>query len=218
MLHFETFRNLWLALGGAVLLLGLSLGLVYAGLLGRERWASFLQDLRLRLPFLRAHAIHGCTARMLEALAYEAAAGIPANQTIRRIQQRESVPRLRADLALAAARLEAGDPWEICLRGTLIDTPIVADLTAVAGQGARPTKGLRWAAAQNREQAVKGLRRAVTATAALVLVPSFLYLLVLLHVASTTAAIAQVESIHIEMEELTGEIERIIRGEAAPDS
>jgi hypothetical protein len=84
-------------------------------------------------------------------------------------------------------------------------------LTALAGQGARPTKGLQWAAIQSREQAVKGLRWAVTAVAALLLVPSFAYLLVLMHVASVTAAVAQVESIRLDMETLTNEVDQILQ-------
>src|SRR6185295_3147240 len=75
LLQFESFRNLWLAAGGAFLLLGLALVAAFAGLLGRERWGAFLQDLRLRLPFLRAHAIHASRARLLETLAFEQTAG-----------------------------------------------------------------------------------------------------------------------------------------------
>jgi type II secretory pathway component PulF len=211
LLQFESFRNLWLAAGGAFLLLGAALALVFAGFLGRERWTAFLQDLRLHLPFLRAHAIHASRARLLDALAFEAAAGLPANATLRRVSRREPVPRLAAALALGAARLDAGEPWGSCLRGTLLDAPLLADLNVLAGHGARPTKGLQWAAAQSREQAVKGLRWAVTAMAALLLVPAFAYLLVLMHVASVTAAIAQVESIHLEMETLTGEVDQILQ-------
>lgn len=208
--RFEGVRNLWLALGAGILLVSVSLPLAYAGLLGRGRWLPFLQDLRLHLPFLRGHAIHGTTARLLEALAHEQAAGIPANQTVRRIQERESVPRLRDDLGLAAARLDAGDPWESCLRGTLLDTPILADLAALAGRGAQPSQGWHWAAVQNREMALKGLRRAIVTVAAIVLIPCFLYLLVLLYVSSATAIIAQVESVRHEIELLTQEVERII--------
>ncbi len=218
LVHFESFRDLWFALGGGFVLLSLALVAVSAGLLGSVRWRLFLNDLRLHLPFLRSHAVHSCTARLLEALAHEQVAGIPANQTAWRIRDRESVPRLRADLELAARRLDAGDPWASCLQGTLLDIPSVTDLTALAGHGAQPTKGFHWAAAQSREEAVKGLRRAVTAIAALILIPSFLYLLVLLQVASTTAAIAQVEGINIQMEELTGEIEKILQGDQPMDS
>jgi type II secretory pathway component PulF len=209
--QFESFRNLWLALGGSFLLLGVAMVAALAGVLGRERWSAFLQDLRLYLPFLRAHAIHASRARLLEALAFEAAAGLPANETLRRVSRREPVPRLAAALALGASRLEAGEPWASCLCGTLLDSPLLADLTALAGHGARPTKGLRWAAAQSREQAVKGLRWAVTGVAALLLIPSFAYLLVLMHVASVTAAIAQVESIRLEMETLTSEVDQILQ-------
>lgn len=208
--QFESFRNLWLAIGGALLLMGVALVAAFAGFLGRERWRAFLQDLRLLLPFLRAHAIHSSRARLLEALAFEQAAGLPANDTLRRVRRREPVPRLAAALELGATRLDAGDPWATCLRGTLLDAPMLADLNALAGYGARPTKGLQWAAGQSREEAVKGLRRAVTAVAALLLVPSFAYLLVLMHVASVTAAIAQVESIRLEMETLTSEVDQIL--------
>jgi type II secretory pathway component PulF len=211
LLQFESFRNFWLAAGGAFLLLGLALAATFAGLLGRERWTAFLQDLRLQLPFLREHAVHACRARLLEALAFEAAAGLPANETLHRVRRREPVPRLAAALALGAARLEAGEPWEVCLRGTLLDAPILADLTALAGHGAQPTQGLRWAAGQSREAAVKGLRRAITAVAALLLVPSFLYLMILMHVASVTAAVAQVESIRLEMETLTDQVDQILQ-------
>ncbi len=211
LLQFESFRNLWLALGASFLLVMLALAASVAGWLGRERWSAFLQDLRLFLPFLRAHAIHASRARLLEALAFESAAGLPANETLRRVARREPVPRLAAALALGASRLEAGDPWASCLRGTPLDSPLLADLTALAGHGARPTKGLRWAAAQSREQAVKGLRWAVTALAALILVPSFAYLLVLAHVASVTAAIAQVEAIRLDMEQLTSEVDQILQ-------
>ena len=209
--QFESFRNLWLALGGSFLLLGLALAAALAGCLGRQRWSAFLQDLRLYLPFLRAHAIHASRARLLDALAFEAAAGLPANETLRRVRRREPVPRLAAALSLGASRLDAGEPWASCLHGTLLDSPLLADLTALSGHGARPTKGLRWAAAQSREQVVKGLRWAVTAVAALLLVPSFAYLLVLMHVASVTAAIAQVESIRLEMESLTSEVDQILQ-------
>lgn len=210
LLQFESFRNLWLALGVAALLLTAALVVAFAGFLGRERWAVFRQDLRLRLPFLRAHAIHASRARLLEALAFEQAAGLPANETLRRVCRREPVPRLASALALGATRLEAGDPWSTCLRGTLLDAPLLADLAALAGRGARPTKGLQWAAVQSREKAVQDLRRAVIAVAALVLIPSFAYLLVLTHVASVTAAIAQVESIRLEMETLTNEVDQIL--------
>jgi type II secretory pathway component PulF len=211
LLQFESFRNLWLALGGSFLLGGLALVAAFAGILGRQRGAAFLQDLRLYLPFLRAHAIHASRARLLDALAFEAEAGLPANETLRRVSRREPVPRLVAALTLGASRLDAGEPWASCLRGTLLDSPLLADLTALAGHGARPTKGLQWAAAQSREQAVKGLRWAVTAVAALLLIPSFAYLLVLMHVASVTAAIAQVESIRLEMETLTSEVDQILQ-------
>jgi hypothetical protein len=211
LLQFESFRNLWLAMGGAFLLFGLALVATCAGLLGRERWVAFLHDLRLRLPFLRAHAIHASRARLLEALAFEQSAGLAVSETLRRTARRERVPRLAAALALGAARLDAGDPWASCLRGTLLDAPLLADLTALAGHGARPTKGLRWAAAQSREQAAKGQRLAITAVAALLLVPSFIYLLILMHVASVTAAIAQVETIHVEMETLTSEVEQLLK-------
>lgn len=213
LLHFERFRDLWLSLGGGFFLSCIALAALYAGILGREKWTAFYQELRLYLPFLRGHAIHGCSARLLEALAYEQMAGIPANQTIRRLHLREPVPRLRAALLLGAERLDAGVSWEGCLRGTLLDTPKVADLTALAGHGARPTKGFQWAATHHREQSIKGLKRAVSAAAALVLIPSFLYLVVLLHIASTTAAIAQLDSIHQQMEELTDEVESIMDGD-----
>jgi type II secretory pathway component PulF len=213
LVQFESFRNLWLAAGGAFLLLGVALMAACAGFLGRERWTAFLQDLRLRLPFLRQHAVHASRARLLEALAFEQAAGLPANETLRRAGRREPVPRLAAALALGAARLDAGEPWAGCLRGTLLDAPLLADLAALEGHGAQPTQGLRWAAGQSREQAMRGLRRAITAVAALLLVPSFLYLMVLMHVASVTAAVAQVESIRLEMETLTSEVDQILQRE-----
>jgi hypothetical protein len=121
------------------------------------------------------------------------------------------VPRLAAALDLAASRLEAGDPWGSCFTGTPLDTPLLADLTELAGFGARPTKGLRWAAAESRERAVKGLRRAVAALAALAIIPAFLFLGVLMHVASVTAAVAQVESIRVDLESLTSEVDQILQ-------
>ena len=121
------------------------------------------------------------------------------------------MPRLAAALEQGAARLDAGEPWAGCLRGTPLDAPLLADLAALTGHGARPTKGLQWAAARSREQAVQGLRRAVAAMAALLLIPSFVYLFLLLHVASVTAAIAQVESVRLEMETLTNEVDQILR-------
>jgi type II secretory pathway component PulF len=208
--QFESFRNLWLAMGGAFLLLGLAMVALCAGLLGRERWIAFLQDLRLRLPFLRAHAIHGSRARLLDAIAFEQAAGLPVNATLRRAVRREPVPRLAAALELGAARLDAGDPWASCLRGTLLDSPLLSDLTALAGRGARPTKGLQWAAVQSREQSVKGLRLAVATLAALLLIPAFAYFTILMQVASVTAAIAQVETIRLEMESLTAEVDQLL--------
>jgi type II secretory pathway component PulF len=211
LVEFEGFRNLWLAAGGAFLLLGVALVLTFRGILGRQGWSAFVQDLRLRLPFLRAHAIHTSTARLLEALAFEQAAGLPANETLRRTRLREPVPRLAAAIDLAAARLEAGDPWGSCFAGTLLDTPLLGDLTELAGFGARPTKGLQWAAAESRERAVKGLRRAVAGLAALAIIPSFAFLLVLMQVASVTAAIAQVESIRMELESLTSEVDQILQ-------
>lgn len=211
LLQFESFRNLWLALGGAFLLVGLALAAAFAGFLGRERWGAFLQDLRLRLPFLRAHAIDASRARLLEALACEQTAGLPVNETLRRASRREPVPRLAAALALGAARLDAGDPWASCLHGTLLDSPLLADLTALAGHGARPTKGLKWAAAQSRERAVRSLRLAVAVVAALLLIPSFIYLLVLMQAASVTAAVAQVESIRLDMETLMTEVNQIMQ-------
>ncbi len=211
LLQFEGFRDLWLALGAAFLLAALALAAVLAGWLGRQRGSAFLHDLRLHLPFLRAQAVHASRARLLEALALEQGVGLPANETLRRAARRERVPRLAAALSLGAARLEAGDPWGSCLRGTLLDTPLLADLNALAGHGARPSQGLRWAAAQSRKDSVQGLHRAVTAGAALLLIPAFAYLLVLMHVASVTAAVAQVESIRLDLESLTSEVEQILK-------
>ncbi|MFL6262306.1 MAG: type II secretion system F family protein [Thermoanaerobaculia bacterium] len=213
LLQFESFRRFWLTAGGAFLLSGSALATVFAGLLGKQRWSAFLQDLRLRLPFLREHAAQACRARLLEAMAFEQAAGLPADETLRRAARRERVPRLVAALELGAARLAAGEPWASCLRGTPLDTSVLADLNALVGQGAKPLQGLRWAAGQCREQAMQGLRRAITALAAVFLLPSFLYLLILLHAASVTAAVAQVESIRFEMESLTDEVDQILRSE-----
>ncbi len=211
LVRFEQFRNLWLGLGGGFVLAVIALTVIFAGVLGREGWILFLQDLRLLLPFLRAHAIHASSARLLEALAHEQAAGIPANETVRRVTQREPVPRLRDSQTLAALRLEAGDPWEVCLRGTLLDTPVLADLASLAGRGARPMRGWRWAAARNRELAVKGLQRAIIAAAALVLIPAFLYLLVLMHVSFVTVTIAQFEGVQQEIQQLTTEVDKILK-------
>lgn len=211
--RFESFRNLWLAVAGGFLLICVAVVFAYAGLLGRRGWIPFLHDLRLYLPFLRSHAIHASSARLLEALAYEQRAGIPANDTVRRIQQQEPVPRLRADLALAAARLDSGDPWGTCLRGTLLDTPILADLATLAGRGAQPTQGWQWAAVRNREIATRGLRHAIITLAVLILTPSFLYLLFLLQVASVTGMTAQIENVRQQIEVLTEETERIVRGQ-----
>ena len=218
LIHFEGLRNLWLALAGGFLLFCVALVFAYAGLLGRRNWLPFLHDLRLHLPFLRGHAIHSTSARLLEALAYEQAAGIPANETVRRIRENEPVPGLRTALALASARLDAGDPWETCLRGTLLDTPTLADLASLAGHGAKPTQGYRWAAVRDRDLAVRGLRRAVVTIAVIILVPSFLYLAFLLHVASITAVAAQIDSVSQQIEQVTAAAEAIIQGEQKPDA
>jgi type II secretory pathway component PulF len=216
LVQFEQFRDTWLALGAGFLLALVALFVVYAGVVGRSGWRPFLHDLRLYLPFLRRHAITASSARLLEALAHEEAAGIPTNQTLRRVRRREPVPRLRRALGLAAARLEAGDSWAACLRGTLYDTPMLADLASLAGRGARPTEGWRWAAARNREQAVSSLRRAIVAAAVVVLVPSFLYLLVLMNAAMITSGVAQIESLQQQIELLTDEVDKMFR-ETGPE-
>lgn len=207
LVKFEQFRNTWLMLGAGFLLALTAPFFIYAGIAGRSGWRAFLQDFRLYLPFLRRHAITASSARLLEAVAHEEAAGIPANQTLRRVQRREPVPRLRNALGLAAARLEAGDSWAACLRGTLFDTPVLADLTSLASRGARPTQGWRWAAARNREEAVKSLRRAIVAAAVVVFVPSFLYILVLMNAAMITTSVSQIESLRLQLEQMTEEIE-----------
>jgi len=145
--------------------------------------------------------------------AIKQAAGLPADETLFRTARREPVPRLVAALELGAARLKAGEPWASCLRGTPLDTSVLADLTALAGKGAKPIQGLRWAAGLCREQAMQGLRRAVASLAVILLLPPFLYLLILLHAASVTAAVAQVESIRFEMESLTDEVDQILRSQ-----
>ncbi|MEM7353483.1 MAG: hypothetical protein AAF657_21985 [Acidobacteriota bacterium] len=209
LVHFEAFRNLWLTLGGSMILLLLATTMIYAGLLGRQRAIELAHQLRLNCPFLRSHAIQASSARLLEALAHEQAVNIPANETVRRVARSEKVPRLKHDLELAAARLEAGEPWQACLRGTLHDTPLLADLTALASHGARP-KGWRWGAARSRATALQDLRRAMAMSAALVLIPSFLYMFLLLKAATVTLSVAQVEGVRQQLEMLTNEVERLI--------
>jgi type II secretory pathway component PulF len=216
LLRFEQFRDTWLALGAGFLLALTAPFVIYAGIVGRSGLRAFLQDFRLYFPFLRRHAIAASSARLLETVAHEEAAGIPTNLTLRRVQRREPVPRLRNDLGLAAARLEAGDSWAACLRGTLFDTPVLADLTSLASRGARPTQGWRWAAARNREEAVKSLRRAIVTAAAVVFVPSFLYILVLLNAAMVTSTVAEMEALRLQFEQLTDEIEKTFQN--APPS
>jgi type II secretory pathway component PulF len=217
LVQFAGFRNLWLAVGGGLLVLVAAAAAMTAGALGRARCHRLLQDLRLVLPGLRAHAVAASRARLLEALACEQQAGLPADDTLRRLARREPVPRLAAALDLAAARLAAGDAWTVCLSGTLLDAPLLADLNALAGHGAHPTRGLQWAAGQSRERAVRALRRAVAAMAAAVLIPAFAYLLVLAHAASTTAAVAQVESLRLEIESFGDEVERVVGGSQPTD-
>lgn len=50
----------------------------------------------------------------------------------------------------------------------------------------------------------------LSAGAALVLVPSFLYMMVLLQAATVTVSVAQVESVRRQLELLTDEVERLI--------
>ena len=211
LVRFEQFRDTWLVLGAGFLLALMAPFVIYAGIVGRSGWRAFLQDFRLYLPFLRRHAITASSARLLEAVAHEEAAGIPTNLTLRRVQRREPVPRLRNALGLAADRLEAGDSWAACLRGTLFDTPVLADLTSLASRGARPTQGWRWAAARNREEAVKSLRRAIVAAAVVVLVPSFLYILVLMNAAMITTSVSQIEGLRLQVEQLTDDIEEMFQ-------
>jgi type II secretory pathway component PulF len=211
LVRFEQFRDTWLALGAGFLLAMTAPFVIYSGIVGRSEWRAFLQDFRLYLPFLRRHAIAASSARLLEAVAHEEAAGIPTNLTLRRVQRREPVPRLRNDLGLAATRLEAGDSWEACLRGTLFDTPVLADLASLASRGARPTQGWRWAAARNRDEAVKSLRRAIVAAAVVVFVPSFLYILVLMNAAAVTSSVAQFEALRQQVELLTDEVEEMFQ-------
>ncbi|HSG81630.1 MAG TPA: hypothetical protein VLC48_05235 [Gemmatimonadota bacterium] len=216
MARFEQFRDTWLALGAGFLLAMAAPFVIYAGIAGQSEWRAFLQDFRLYLPFLRRHAIAASSARLLEAVAHEEAAGIPTNLTLRRVQRREPVPRLRRALGLAADRLEAGDSWAACLRGTLFDTPVLADLASLASRGARPTQGWRWAAARNREESVKSLRRAIVTAAVMVFVPSFLYLLVLMNAAMLTSGIAQLESMKVQVEQMTDEIEEMFQKAIPP--
>ncbi len=214
--EFERFRDVWLMLGAGFLLAVVALVIVYAVIVGRAGWKPFLHDLRLYLPFLRRHALATSSARLMEALAHEQAVGIPADRTLRRTGRREPVPALRGDLALAEARLASGDSWAACLRGTRFDTPMLADLAGLASRGARPTEGWRWAAARCREQAVKALRRAVIAGAIVVLLPSLLYSFALLDAALVTSAIAQVEGLTLQVEQLTDEIDRMFEEATAP--
>lgn len=208
--RFESFRSLWLGLAGGFFLLLGALVLAQAALVGRDGWRPFLHELRLRLPFLRTHAVHAAGARLLETLAHERAVGIPANRTLRRLARREPVPGLRDDLLRAASRLEAGNPWESCFRGTHFDTPELTGPVSLTGQGAGAGESWKWAASQSRERSVKALRRAVVTGAVVVLVPSVLYALLMLHVASTTALVAQLEGARQEIETITEEIESLI--------
>lgn len=211
--RYEQSRDLWLGFGASILLLIAAAVLLAAGILGRDRGLAFLHDLRLRVPFLRGHAIQSSTARLLEALAHEQAAGISANETLRRLLPREPVPRLRADLELAGARLNGGDPWGVCLRGTLLDHPLLADLADLGGHGARPTQGYRWAAAKSRETSIRDLRHAIITAAVLVLVPATIFLAILMQIASTTAIVAELESVRQQIQELTDAAQSIIENQ-----
>lgn len=210
---FERFRDLWLMLGAGFVLSFVAVIALYAGLLGRDSWGTFLHDLRLNLPFLRAHAIHTSCARLLEALAHEGRIGLPVSATLRRVRQREKVPRLRQALALAAARLDAGEPWKTSLQGTLLDTPILADFAELAGRGARPIQGWSLAAARHRAESIKNLRRGMISAAVLVLVPTFLYLAMLLHTAAVSVSVAQLEAVNQEIRQLTDEVESLFAEE-----
>ena len=228
--RYEQSRDLWLGFGASILLLIAAAVLLAAGILGRDRGLAFLHDLRLRVPFLRGHALQSSTARLLEALVYvhrlarvvdeviealahEQAAGISANETLRRLLPREPVPRLRADLELAGARLNGGDPWGVCLRGTLLDHPLLADLADLGGHGARPTQGYRWAAAKSRETSIRDLRHAIITAAVLVLVPATIFLAILMQIASTTAIVAELESVRQQIQELTDAAQSIIENQ-----
>lgn len=213
LLHFERFRNLWFGVGGGTVCLALAMFCLYVAWADRSRWTSTLHGLRLLAPFARGHAVHTCCARLLEALAHEQKAGIRPQQTLRRLARHEAVPRLADALGLAADRLQAGDPWSTCFQGTPLDLSQLADLTALAGHGARPGRSLLWAAARHRDRSLKSLKRAISSAAALVLVPSVAYMLVLMHVASTTLAIAQLDAVHLQMELLNEEVERIMEGQ-----
>lgn len=204
--RFEEFRNRWLMVGVMLLLAPLGLCLLYAGWLGRERLSAFLHELRLYVPFLRSHAFNSCRARLLEALLFEQSAGIAANETVRRVAQREPVPSLREILVLAATRLDAGDPFKTCLRETPLETDLIADLTSVAGRGARPAQGWRLAAGIHRETATRSLRRGVVAAAVLILVPTFLYTAVLLQAAVVSSTVAQLRGVQVEMDRTVGNI------------
>ncbi|MEM6796391.1 MAG: type II secretion system F family protein [Acidobacteriota bacterium] len=210
---FEAFRDFWLALGSLVVLGLVGLFVLYWALASRRSGVEILQDLRLRLPFFRQHAIHSSSARLLEALANDQELGVGAGASVRRLASREPVPRLRESLNLIAARLDAGDPWQVCPRGSLLETPVLADLAGLADRGAKPSRGWRWGAQRHRDQASRGLRRGVIAGAVLVVVPSVLYTLILLQAASVTATVAQVESARQQIELMSREVERIIDGE-----
>lgn len=213
LLHFERFRNLWLGVGGGTVCLALAMLCLYVAWADRSHWTSTLHGLRLMLPFARGHAVHTCCARLLEALAHEQEAGLSPQRTLRRLAKHEAVPRLADALRLAADRLHAGEPWQRCFQATPLELPQLADLTALAGHGARPSRGLQWAAAQHRTQSLKSLKRAISSAAAMVLVPSIAYMMVLMHVASTTMAIAQLDAVHWQMELLNEEVESILEGQ-----
>ncbi len=208
--NFEAYRNR-LALGALSVVLTIGGWIAFnIGWMGPDQFRLLLHSIRLYVPFLRAHARHSARARLVEALRHEQTAGIAANVTLRRAASREPVPRLRDELELAAKRLEAGDPWASSLRGTLLETPFLVDLNALASRGAKPDEGWKAAAALHRDGAITALRRAVLAGAVIVITPISMYSMSLLQAATVAGSVAELEKVRRDMDRIQVEIQSAI--------